>query len=69
MSNLQDLMSLVIGSTSPSNLFSVRVTPTVGSARLLTIKTKKDVNRIRQTVQKAAAREYPHGFSFSVRPM
>lgn len=71
MSNLQEIlmMELVLAKRpDQTQLFRATITPTRGSVRTFTFRAV-DAAHARQRIQKAAARRYPHGFSFAVRPL
>ena len=68
MANLQDLMSAVIAATPQRAVYSAHVTPRGGLPRQVTIRTTLPAPRVRLLVQRVAARKFPQGFSFSVRP-
>lgn len=51
-----------------TQLFRATVTPKRGTMRTFTFRAP-DAAQARQRIQKAASRRYPHGYSFSVRPL
>lgn len=71
MANLQELMQLVLERRAHSPavaLYSAWVTPIGGVARHVSIRSTLGAARVRLMVQRVAARKFPQGFSFSVRP-
>lgn len=51
------------------SVYSAWVTPRNGLPRQVTIRTTLPALRARLLVQRVAARKFPRGFTFSVRPL
>jgi len=69
MANIQELMTALILAPRETerSRFRATITPNRGNQRFLTL-IAHDAGEARQTLVKAAKREFPHGFTFSVRP-
>jgi len=70
MANIQELMMAMIITKRPeqTQLYRATITPKRGKEIAVTFRAK-DAAHARLRIQRIARRKFPHGFSFSVRPL
>lgn len=69
MSNLQHIMQAVMSCHSGPPAYRFQVTPTGSTLTYSkTIRTRRSIGEVRETVRQLALRRFPRGFTFSVRP-
>lgn len=69
MSNIQELMFAVQHAPRVVPAYTFRVTPNGSDVTLSkTIRSRRPIGEVRETVRRLALRRWPRGFTFSVRP-
>lgn len=69
MSNIQELMFAVQHVPRAVPAYAFRVTPNGSSESFTkTIRSRRPIGEVRETVRLMAIRKWPQGFTFSVRP-